>query len=477
VNGHRQPSPRETSVAAAESPPIRIGLISPYSGSNLGDTAILEGTIRHIERRLPSAKVFGLTLDPVRFRAIHGHESVDLTRVVRPFYYSGPSVAPRAVAAGPAKSAPVPTGNAVAEEEQIGLPKRVIRGVLRMIPGAIPAGRAAVTALRRVQRELSHLPEAAHIVKSCDLLIVAGGGQLDEEFGGPWGHPYTLAKWSYLARRYGRPFVLCGVGVCELHRPLARTFARSALKSASSVTLRDQGSLRIVSALAPRVSARVCSDLALLMTRGRARVWPQPLPASLTIGVSPIAYGRQGSWPGAKPGPFERYLAELIEFVRLTLRRGHRVRLFCTDDPDRRVADQVLREAKGTASLAEAAIDVVPRMGVDEHLDFMGSLDLVVASRLHALILSHVASTPAVAVSYSRKVDAHMDAIAQTEFCIPFSTVTAAELDACVERLADQLQSVSAHVESRCVQWQSAAAGDLDSVLSSLAPKSAVPVR
>ena len=44
------------------------------------------------------------------------------------------------------------------------------------------------------------------------MLVVAGGGQLDEEWGGSWGHPYALMKWAVLARVAGAvdSFSKCG---------------------------------------------------------------------------------------------------------------------------------------------------------------------------------------------------------------------------------------------------------------------------
>jgi hypothetical protein len=49
---------------------------------------------------------------------------------------------------------------------------------------------------------LSFLASSRHTMKSFELLIISGGGQLTER-DGPWGFPYTIFKWVVLARSAG----------------------------------------------------------------------------------------------------------------------------------------------------------------------------------------------------------------------------------------------------------------------------------
>src|SRR5690349_18875637 len=52
--------------------PIRVALLSPYSGANLGDAAIHEAVIQNIRRRYPDAAISGITADPHLTAARHG---------------------------------------------------------------------------------------------------------------------------------------------------------------------------------------------------------------------------------------------------------------------------------------------------------------------------------------------------------------------------------------------------------------------
>jgi hypothetical protein len=55
-----------------EATPIRIALLTPYSGTNLGDAAIQEAATRNIGARCPGAVISGSTLNPVTTAARHG---------------------------------------------------------------------------------------------------------------------------------------------------------------------------------------------------------------------------------------------------------------------------------------------------------------------------------------------------------------------------------------------------------------------
>ena len=86
------------------------------------------------------------------------------------------------------------------------------RAVRLILPDALRAG------LRKVRREVDHLIGAFGHLRSVDVLIFSGGGQLDDEWGGAGEHPWAMFKWALLARlRNGRVLFL-SVGYGKLRR-------------------------------------------------------------------------------------------------------------------------------------------------------------------------------------------------------------------------------------------------------------------
>jgi polysaccharide pyruvyl transferase WcaK-like protein len=54
----------------------------------------------------------------------------------------------------------------------------------------------------------------------------------------------------------------------------------------------------------------------------------------------------------------------------------------------------------------------------DTLLEGISDADLTIASRLHGVILSHLNTTPVLALSFDSKVDAHMNAMDQQDYCL-----------------------------------------------------------
>jgi polysaccharide pyruvyl transferase WcaK-like protein len=247
---------------------------------------------------------------------------------------------------------------------------------------------------------------------------------MDEFWGGPWGHPWSLFKFAVLSRVSRVPFLFVSVGKCSLEHPLSRVFARSALKMAVYRSYREHDSKAAVQELLRSPHDPVYPDLAysysspsLLTLCGR--------PAQdkcEVVGVSPIAFCDPRLWPLKDEQRYRRYLRELAETVKWLIEERHRVLLFATDSPDvLTIADlrAMIPECFTVGGLVEV-VPAPPYQTVEGLLQLIAGMDLVIASRLHGVLLSHLMAVPVLAISYDRKVDVHMNEIGQMEHCVNF---------------------------------------------------------
>lgn len=105
-------------------------------------------------------------------------------------------------------------------------------------------------------------------------------------------------------------------------------------------------------------------------------------------------------------------LCELgLEFSR----SGYRIRVVCSQSAMDMEEAHILVQQLATSGVEEISIIDAPQVA-----DFLGAVsgaELVVASRLHAVILSLVADAPVLAISHLPKVDAVMEQIGMPEFC------------------------------------------------------------
>ncbi len=247
----------------------RVALLTPYDGGNLGDSAIQEALIANLRRYDPDIDVCGITLHPARTSARHQIPCYPLTAMSRSHYQM--------------KQDP-------ASKVDGGRPSMLYRRLRRMAR-AVPF----LFWLKVLVDETLHVIRSYRLLRKVDVLVIAGGGQLDEEWGGSWGHPYALAKWSVLARAAGSSVVFLSVGACRIEAQLTGLFLKVALSLACYRSYRDEESRRLALGITPRADGPVVPDLAFSLSSPSIEPSTRLRSAVLRVGVSPIAYGRAGT--------------------------------------------------------------------------------------------------------------------------------------------------------------------------------------
>jgi len=390
----------------------RIGLLSPTSG-NLGNAAMQTAMIANIRERIPDVELLGITLNPEETRRRFGIPAFPLAGSSRPNYILFNS------------------GNSATQLHESPMLQRIKQWAKQ-----IPLLGRLLRVIRMCGQELAHIVSAARVVRKLDRVIIPGGGALDDFWGGPWGHPWALLKWSVLSRAYGVPLWFVSIGKCSLERPLSRFFLRIALRLAEYRSYRDNESKVAVQTLIDASNDPVYPDLAFS--------YPVPIPqlaggygsgeGRLVVGVSPIAYCDPRVWPLKDERRYAAYLRLVTEVVKRLLKERHQVLFFATDGPDVETIHDI-QAMISDSSIDSDAIRSLPgpsQLTTDGLLKGICRADLIIASRLHGVILSQLIATPALALSYDPKVDVHMSEIGQKEYCLHVDHVQAQTV---IERL------------------------------------------
>lgn len=390
--------------------PRRILLLTPYTGGNLGDGAIQDAVIHHLRRRLGDPVLQLITLAPAATSRLHRVPSF-------------------------------PIGGA--------------RGRMRRL------------------RDALHWVQAFGIVRRSDLLVISGGGQIDDYWGGPSDQPYALFKWTLLAKAAGIPVAFLSVGVSVLAQGRSLRLSAGALRRATYRSFRDNDSKELLRTLRFTDGDPVIADLAFSHPAVSAAPEADPSPAGRprTVGVSAMAYFRERVWPEQDPEVHGRYLARLAGFVDRLLDAGWTVVLFTTAAMDHSTLDD-LRSKLRPDGRAAGRLRCVKPACADALLAEIRTWDLVVASRLHGVILPHLLSRPVLALSYDRKVRAHMRAIGQEEFCLELKS---AEPEAVWERftaLAGCAAAATLALRARTSEYARRLERQYDDLAGIVAPRS-----
>jgi len=440
-------------------PSPRVALITPYNGGNLGDAAIQDAMIANLRLRMPGAQFFGITLNDDNFLKQHGVGAFPLLASMMPLAYrSGRSFAQP------------PEGQehlrAAVDDSGPGVRTNPIRRALRHVPGLVPFLKKPRPWLTAVRREILHSLEGYRVLRKQDLLVVSGGGQLDEEYGGAWRLPFAICKWVLLARLARVPCAMASVGVGKITLPASRRFVSMALRMCSYRSYRETKSRAIAASLLPRaMKDSVVPDLAFSLPESEL---PAPVRSIRTMAggrpvivISPMAYAKPGSWPTPNGALHDRYVEQMTQVLSCLSQRGYLVVVACSSLGD---DDGVLPELLGrVAEEMKCSLDgrvLCPTINTWRDLvAVLRDADYLIASRLHGTILGFVTQTPAVAISFDPKVDWVMEDLDQTDYLLHIRDFTAEDVlnaldrltvcrDAVIERLASYRQGILANSPS-----------------------------
>ncbi len=409
----------------------RIALLTPYSGGNLGDAAIQDALIANIRIRQPKTRFSGISLDNENFLSRHGDRAFPLSATDRPYYSASHASAARL------DSDEGQPGGAQARKQNLG---SLLTRPIRKIPVFGQMFSGILMWARMISRELRHSIGAYRFLQGHDLLIVSGGGQLDEEWGGPWGHPFSLFKWAVVARMSGVPFVIASVGACKLTSRISRFFIAGALRRARYRSFRDRNSAAIAESLLQKAAPEhVVPDIAFSMPLPDV---PPPSRVSAKakgrriIAISPIVYAKPGSWPHEDRALYDQYLDQMALVVIQLLERDYLLLFVKSSRADQAaISDLVARLEGSTRSRAANQILIAEISTWQELLIQIQESELLIASRLHSIILGFVADKAAVAISFDPKVDWVMEDLAQSNYVLQIANFSSDAVIASVEHV------------------------------------------
>src|SRR5208283_3387887 len=140
------------------------------------------------------------------------------------------------------------------------------------------------------------------VLRTQDLLLFSGGGQLDEEYGGAWRLPFAVCKWVLLARLARVPCAMASVGAGKITSRASRMLFSIALRVCCYRSYREAKTSGIATGLLSRaVNDPVVPDLAFSLPDSE---FPSPVGdirrmarGRPVIALSPIAYGKPDNWP------------------------------------------------------------------------------------------------------------------------------------------------------------------------------------
>lgn len=376
----------------------KIGLLNHMGGGNLGDDATQRAVIQNIKRRWPDAEIVLFSMNPADSSARHGLPSHPIRTETWEHREEDPH--DRLATRRDVEAAPDGRPRAL----------RFVRAVLRV----------PYRSFRRLQRELPFLGRSFAIIRPFDLLIVSGGGQLLDAWGGPWKFPFTIFKWILLARLSGTRCYFLNVGAGPLAHPMGRWFVRNALRLAQYASFRDEDSRILVRQIGFRGTTEVTADCVYALDSPEHPVRSDAEQAAPIVGLSPMAFCDPRVYWQKDQLVYQRLVDNIGSFGRWLGDRNYRLALFSTDIwfDLQTVAEvsSILKQSNGY--VAAQHVQDEQMKDLDQLLSRIQSADYIVTCRYHGVVFAHLLNKPVIALTHHPKVTSLMKDLGLVKYCL-----------------------------------------------------------
>lgn len=274
----------------------------------------------------------------------------------------------------------------------------------------------------------TNLVQIAQAMRQADLFISGGGGLLQDATSSR-SLLYYLGLMR-LARWLGCQTMLFANSIGPVHRPRNRRLTSGSLQQLGFITVRDPLSWQVALDLGVKPEQmELTADPVLLMQ-----------PPAVTPVERRLAVAVRG-WPSAHD-----FLGEVARAARLLVQAGFQIQFVPLHySRDLQIAQQLTNAVGAGATCLEQP------MRFDQLVAILAEAELVVAMRLHALIMSAICLRPMVGIAYDPKVNGFLQSIGQP---VAGSTtdLQADQLVAYVQASYQRRAAISRDLEQRLIE-------------------------
>ena len=246
-------------------------------------------------------------------------------------------------------------------------------------------------------------------IHRCDLLIIGGGGIIQDET-----TIYNLLRHTYkalIAIFLGKKYMFYAVGVSELTSGFNKILARFVLDRAVAITVRDEESKNNVRRLGVSQDVTVTADPAVNL-RVKRKHLPDPSKAFIVVCLRhwfdinryiPVAAIKKlhlrSSENQRKYRLFIKTIAACLDWIVETYNyKIVFIPLF--DMRDDKVHNAVLEEMSQSAG----CVNIKPQLSIQDTISLIADSEFVIGMRLHSIIFAAQQHTPFLALNYAQKV-------------------------------------------------------------------------
>jgi polysaccharide pyruvyl transferase WcaK-like protein len=367
----------------------KIAFFGHFDSSNFGNESTLQAILYHLRCLQPAADVTCISTGPEATVRTHQIKAIPISeRFAKPW---------------------VPQNSLT----------RVVRKICIGIPSEIYRWIKGLATLRRF-----------------DMLIIPGTGLLTDAYGlRGWG-PYSLLKWSLMAKICRCKLLFVSIGAGPIYGALGRCFVKSTLSLADFRSYRDTSTMQYLEDIGFSAdNDRVYPDLAFSLPEAMIPNQDAKEGRRSVVGLGLMEYAGKYSVSRPSNETYQVYLENLVRVVSWLLAHEYDIRLLIGDLGDMHVTKEfrgLLRErlsAYDERRIIDERVD-----SVEDLLSQIASTEIVVATRFHNVLLALLCNKPVISISFHHKCESLMGAMGLSSYCLDINELKAETL---IEKFCD----------------------------------------
>ncbi len=428
----------------------KIGIFSHGGVRNLGDEALFAAVLQSVRARIPDAEIFGFTSNPEDTTQRHGLESFPIRRLEK------------------ATKVAAQSSTALATESSLRTPElraKKWREILKSVPGiaaTIRRARSIKQVLKSVLLEPKFLWSSYRNLKGVEILLIAGSQQLNDIYGA-WEFPFTLYKWSVLARLTGTKVAVLSVGAGPLSSRMSRFFIRRVLHMSSYRSYRDVISRHLIESIGVEGPNPVYPDLVYGMRL------PEPRPVAtdakaVVVGVNPVPFYDGRYWATPNPARYRDYVQKLARFTEWLHQNGYSTLFFPTQTrADTLTIQDIRNELNGMAN-SPRILSGNPIQNIDDLISEIARADIIIANRYHGILLSLALNKPVLGIAYHEKSRELLEQAGQGKYVVGVADFNTDDLVQKITEMHANAPEIKKEIASRIAPLHEALEEQYDAV-------------
>ena len=417
----------------------RIALFGNFGTGNLGNEATLQAMVYNLRAHMPNAEISCICPRPENTASQYNISAA-------PIRASFSIWKPVGVSSNDDEPAGGPSGSTAATG-----PHRRIKAFVRL--------RASLRLCAYPFVEAYRWFKAFATLKKSDILVMTGTGMLADAAIGPLDLHYDIFRWAIIAKLCRCKLLFVSVGGGPIRHPLSRYFVRMGLALADYRSYRDASSKDHLKAIGVDVTNdAIYPDLAFSLPRAVVPGNHGPGHQGIVVGVGLMNYHNRFGRVGDDETIYRDYLRRLASFVVRLLEHRYTVRILIGDVVwDQDVRRDLKRELEELGcNYEDGRIIDEPASSVDELLSQLASVDIVVSSRFHNLLLGLMLGKPAIAISYHEKFQPLMNGVGLEQFCQDIEQIDIDELIKKVVTLVEDVPRIKSQIALKTESYRAA---------------------